>query len=249
MKMLKVNKFCFSILILFFIVLQSCGPDIEGCTDPSSINYNPEANKLKDSCCINIYTKKITLNKPKVSISIDNNRFSEINYKFIYNSNSNDTIKSYPFVKSSNRIRHLASIYKNLRITALTNYIPDTLEISLNSKTNDKLFKHEVFTGSRIKVVETIGGKSRTYFISLMEKNGMHLINPRGLNKYKTEQVTYSTLASFNSVPNKVKKYRGFYNIVEENISFWFKDHPYSITVYESEYSMKKFYRTNIIRY
>lgn len=238
--MSKINKFCFSILLLVFIVfLQSCGPDIEGCTDPSSINYNPEANKLKDSCCINVYTKKITLNKPKVSISIDNTRFSEINYKFIYNSNSNDTIKSYPFVKYSNRIRHLA----------LTNYIPDTLEISINSKTNDKLLKHELYAGNRIKVIETIGGKSRTYFISLMEKNGMHLINPRGLNKYKTEQVTYSTLASFNSVPNKVKRYRGFYNFVEENISFWFKDHPYSITVYEREYSLKKFYRTNIIRY
>tara|TARA_B100000767_G_C19732653_1_gene522437 strand:+ start:794 stop:1492 length:699 start_codon:yes stop_codon:yes gene_type:complete len=227
-------------IFLFFItVLQSCGPDIEGCTDPSSINFNPQANKLKDSCCINIYTKKITLNKPKVWISIDNNRFSEINYKFIYNSNINDTIKSFPRSKSSWRIRHLA----------LTNYIPDTLEISLNTKTNDKLFKQEVFTGNRIKVIETIAGKSRTYFISLMEKNGMHLINPRGLNKYKTEQVTYSTLASFNSVPNKVKRYRGFYNNVEDNISFWFKDHPYSITVYEREYSLKKFYRTNIIRY
>ena len=76
---------------MFFItVLQSCGPDIEGCTDPSSINFNPQANKLKDSCCINIYTKKITLNKPKVWISIDNNRFSEINYKFIYNSNTTE---------------------------------------------------------------------------------------------------------------------------------------------------------------
>ena len=77
----------------------------------------------------------------------------------------------------------------------------------------------------------------------------MHLFNPRGLNKYKTEQVTYSTLASFNSVPNKAKRYKGFYNNVEDNISFWFKDHPYSITVYEREYSLKKFYRTNIIRY
>tara|TARA_B110000008_G_C16807269_1_gene499222 strand:+ start:180 stop:902 length:723 start_codon:yes stop_codon:yes gene_type:complete len=240
MKILKINKLFFTILVLFFIVvLQSCGPEIEGCTDPSSINFNPEANRLKDSCCVNIYTKKITINKPKVSISIDNNRFSEINYKFIYNSNINDTIKSYPFVKSSYRIRHLA----------LTNYIPDTLEISLNSKTNDKLSKHEVFTGNRIKVIETIGGKSRTYFISLKEKKGMHLFNPRGLNKYKTEQVTYSTLASFNSVPNKVKRYKGFYNNVEDNISFWFKDHPYSITVYEREYSLKKFYRTNIIRY
>ena len=49
------NKLFFITLsVIHFITFQSC-EKIEGCTNPAAINYNPEANKLKDSCCISCY--------------------------------------------------------------------------------------------------------------------------------------------------------------------------------------------------
>ena len=126
----------------------------------------------------------------------------------------------------------------------------DTLEIDLNlGKSNAKPVEYKIFSGNKIKVLETIDGNSRQYFININNNNNTHLINPRSKNRYKTEQVTYSVIPSFNTAPNKVKRYRGFYNEIDESISYWFVDHPESIQVYENEYSMKKFFRTNITRY
>ena len=231
--------FFLTLSIIYFCTFQSC-EEIEGCTNPAAINYNPEANKLKDSCCIRILSRKVTYDRSKVKIYIDNNRFSNVNYKFIYEPATSDTIKSYPVSNSRTGIREIL----------LQNTISDTLEFNLNlGKSNIKPFEHKIFSGNKIKVLETIDGNSRQYFININNNNNIHLINPRSKNRYKTEQVTYSVIPSFNTTPNKVKRYRGFYNEIDESISYWFVDHPESIQVYENEYSMKKFYRTNIIRY
>ena len=38
--------FFLTLSIIYFCTFQSC-EEIEGCTNPAAINYNPEANKLK----------------------------------------------------------------------------------------------------------------------------------------------------------------------------------------------------------
>jgi hypothetical protein len=225
--------------IIYFCAFQSC-EEIEGCTNPAAINYNPEANKLKDSCCIRILSRKVTHEKSKIKIYIDNNRFSKVNYKFIYQSPTTDTIKSYPVSNSRTGLREIL----------LQTTISDTLEIDANLKeSNIKPIDHKIFSGKKIKVLETIDGSSREYFININNTKNTHLINPKSRNRYKTEQVTYSVIPGFNTTPNRVNKYRGFYNEIDESISYWFENHPESIMVNENEYSMKKFYRTNIIRY
>ena len=223
----------------FLFFLSSCGPKVAGCTDLKAINFNENATKMKDSSCVMLKKERVTGKKPVVSISIDGNRFSNINYEFIYKS-SNDTLKN---LKKSFIGLNKYSYWE------YTTHISDTVEIKIDNK---GLSKHKVYVGDNIKVIETIGNNSKTYFLNIKDTydKTTHLINPRGLNRYKTEQVTYSTIGRFNDVPNKIKRYRGlFYNKIDNHISYWFEDHPFSITVYESEYSLKKFYRTNIVRY
>jgi hypothetical protein len=187
-----------------------------------------------------LLSKKVTHNIPKVKVVIDNNRFSDLSYKFIYESPSNDTIKSYPLYAGN---KH----YRNILLQTM---VSDTLnvEVSLDKEVG-KPFEFEIYSGNNIKVLKTIADKTRTYFIDVNDNRNTHLINPRRKNKYKTEQVSYSVIASFSTEPNRVRRYRRFYNEIEESISYWFEDHPESISVYQREYSMKKFYRTNIVRY
>lgn len=238
----KIIFFSILSLISFFYTTERFWIE-EGCTDIEAINFNPNANKLKDSCCVKILNTKVTKSMSKVNVLIDNSRYSNIKYEFIYKSKIKDTLKvykSYP-VSFTGRKKYLQ----------LENIVSDTLRIEINSKNKyEKPPSYKIFSADNIKVRETISGRSKVYYIDVNDNKMTRLINPRRRNKYKTEEAKYSTVAFFNTEPNKKKRYRSFYNEIDDSIDYWFKDLPQNITITTTtRYSIGTSYRTNIKRY
>ena len=239
---MNIKSLLISLTIFTFLLFYSCSnkPIIYGCIDEDAVNFNPQANTMQDSTCIIIQKKSITHKKPMKSIRFDTKKYSDVKYTFIYNNVSNDTIKKIEKYFGGRFKLNRTHFYKHYTI-----YQSDTLNINVNNDSNSR----KVFIGNNVKVIETINGfKSKTYFIDITDE-GIGLINPKSHFRYKTETATYSTLPSFSNFENTVKKYRGFYINIANRIDYWFEDHPHSITVYDNEYSLKKYYRTNIIRY
>lgn len=238
-------------IVLFLIILivyfyPSSTPKIEGCTDINAINYNISATHMKDSSCMVVFYKNINdKNYRSSNIKIDNNRFSNINYDFIYT--SSDTIKN---LKTR---RHLwDGNYSYWEYTILT---PDTIKININKR---GLSDHRIKRGENIIIFETINDPQwvqfnsyKTYYVDLSDSDNtvVHLINPRGLNKYKTERVGYSVNAFSSDIGEPIiKRYRNrFHNKIDASINYWFEDHPPSISV-DSRFNGTT-YRTNIMRY
>ncbi len=97
--------FNFSLLI----VLNSC--KIEGCTDPSSLNYNPKANYNKDNSCEYL--------KPPIIISPLNNTTVDTNF-VAFSWKNQQNIDSYIFELSDNdKFESNILVKKNLKDTTL----------------------------------------------------------------------------------------------------------------------------------
>ena len=97
--------FNFSLLI----VLNSC--KIEGCTDPSSLNYNPKANYNKDNSCEYL--------KPPIIISPLNNTTVDTNF-VTFSWKNQQNIDSYIFELSDNdKFESNILVKKNLKDTTL----------------------------------------------------------------------------------------------------------------------------------
>lgn len=238
-------------IVLFIVLLiiyfyPSSSPKIEGCTDVNAINYDISATDMKDSSCTIIFYKNINdKNYSSVNLKIDNNRFSDLKYEFIYP--SSDTIKNLK------RRKHLW--HGNYSYWEYTISIPDTIKININEK---GLSDHRIKRGKNIIVFETINDPQwvrfdsyKTYYMNLGDSDNTvtHLINPRELNKYKTERVGYSVNAFSSDIDEPIiKRYRNsFHNRIDTSINYWFEDHPPSISV-DSRFRGTT-YRTNIMRY
>lgn len=227
------------LLIVFFSILisiykNSLDNKIFGCIDPMAINYDSSANVMKDSSCIIMNQILTTDSRNKVEIIIDTNKYSKFNYDFIYLPDSYDTIIEIKQYWNFQRKNYISYTYK----------ISDTVKVT-NSSMN-----RIVYEGSDVKVIENLPmSKPRKYIVDLHEK-GTTLINPRAFYRYKTETAVYEKFPSlFGGPANVTQKYNGFCINMEEKIHYWFEDHPSEITVYDDEYSLRKYYRTNVIRY
>ena len=235
----KINIFniILFLIIIFIYFFYSPNPKIEGCTDINASNFDVNATHMKDSSCIILNYKNINdRNYSSVDVSIDNNRYSNIIYEFIYPSPS-DTLKK---IKRGNLGWGGHKYWEHTIIKS------DTIKISINNK---GLSKHKLYKGDNIKVIETVNNYSNTYFINIDNSKNIktHLINPRARNRYKTERVGYSLYDLFGEEP-QIKRYNSkFYNKIDNTINYWFEDLPYSISV-DSRYKGTT-YRTNIIRY
>ena len=64
----------------------SCTPFVYGCTDRKAINFNVEANTMQDSSCIIVENVSCANypNKPKKNLRVDNKKFNDYTFKFIY---------------------------------------------------------------------------------------------------------------------------------------------------------------------
>ena len=226
-------------LLVLFISLSLYENKVEkvfGCIDPVAVNYDITANVMKDSSCIIVNQILTTNSRNKVEIFIDTKKYSQFNYDFIYLPDNLDTIveiKHYGYGK-----------YHGKYYTRQTYKVSDTVKVSHTLK------NRIVYSGDDVKVIEKLPKiKLRKYTVEIYER-GETLINPSSFYRYKTETAVYEKFPSlYGSPTNAIKKYNGFCINIEDKIDYWFEEHPSSITVYENEYSLNKYYRTNILRY
>ena len=236
----------YSYVIVFAIIFQSCEKKVEivGCTDKRALNYNHNATIMKDSCCI---VPKYEFKK-KVELKVDNSRYKNAKYKFIYKS-QNDTTLSIRKYSYTNQVKYLNDFssfsddiyyYKSMNIV-----VSDTIDISTSGYT----FPYSTFDivpEKNIKVIEYIEGyEPSTYFIDINNDLDLKFINPRSNFKYQTKSIAYGGGISFVD-DAKIRNYEGFLINIEDRIDFWFKDHPYQIIV--DKRIKDKVYRRNIVR-
>jgi len=257
-----------AVITLSLITFYSCKNDpIYGCIDPNATNFNPEANIMQDSTCIKIFTQSITRNFNKTYMKFDKKKYSNARYFFIYKpsitwrpgmiienrKSANDTTyKIKKYTESRNKAYRNAT--KKVKgdfdenTTYSYNYYEiieaDTLVINLNNDSNNS---RRVFIDDNVKVIEEINGlKSKEYFIDILDE-GSNLINPASYFKYKTETAQYGG-PEWAAPSQNIKYYKGFYINTNDEIDFWFKKLPSSVSVTEFEKKIGT-RRTNIIRY
>ena len=227
------------VCLFLAIVICSCNskPKIYGCIDKNALNYDSIATLMKDSSCIVLNINKITHDKKKTKVVIDTLKYSNYEYKFIYPAINIDTlveIKKY-LIQNRGFSYYRYSVFES-----------DTVIMSSNSFLNND---RDLYVSDNVKVIEDIEGfRSKIYYIDVNDGE-TNIINPRQRFSYRTETVVYERFPSFDGPPNTVNRYTGFYINIPRRIDYWFDSHPSTITVYDNEYSLQKYYRTNITRY
>ena len=241
------------ILLLFIPLVFGCGKSEEvlGCIDSRAINYNPNATAMKDSCCV---VKKY-INKKKITIKIDNSKYKNVKYKFIYPS-QNDTVLSIKKYSYANQVKYLNNFsgfspniyyYKSMDIV-----VSDTIDISAVSTSSilDPLQsmanRHSIVPEKNVKVIEYIDGyEPTTYFVDFTQNADLIFINPRSYFTYRTKALEYGSGISFND-NSKVRNYNGFLIKINDKIDYWFKDHPNTIAV--DKRIKENVFKTNLVR-
>ena len=213
----------------------SCIPLFYGCIDSNAINFNVDANTMKDSACVIVENVSCIkhLGKSQKRITVDTKKFKDVTLKFVYSSCDeviSDNFKLYP-----------TGYYYQHKVLS----IADTLTWIGIGDSN-----LSIPVGENIKVVEYIKGyKSRNYYIDINKNTSNYLINPRGHYRYKIEKHTYGDLASPFAEPDINKS--GFLVEINHRMDWWFEEAPLSISVTShnrfNDYSTHT--RYNIMRY
>jgi curved DNA-binding protein CbpA len=194
---------------------SNCIPKIFGCTDSNAINYNSEANVMLDRSCIKIeYVKNLKTSK----IFIDQNKYRNVEYEFIYN--IEDTI-SDKFESNSEYSFRKIIINKIDLIRYKTSRLDDNNLSSIDLPINKRILVKE----------DIIGYETKKYYIKI-EEDSEYILNPRKYYKYRFERAVYSTQVFNFDLGGYVNRERGFIIKIEDDIDYWFEDLPSSIMIY-----------------
>jgi hypothetical protein len=215
------------------ITIISCNskPKTYGCTESSAINYNPVAELMKDSSCIQ-RTYVETENKSK--IYIDHKKYNNVHYKFVYNINdtiNDEFIKSYDYSSEKNNYYY----FRNIKIQKI-----DTIFYNSSNMNNKNIGDLYLPIAKNIQVFEILDEKIKnTYYIDIDQSK--YLINPFKNYRYKINQTEYTTLAFgiqeyFNPI-----KFSAFLNEINYKIDYWFEDPPKEIMMGQYQLSEKKY--------
>ena len=216
------------------ITIISCNskPKIYGCTDSSAINYNPVAEQMKDSACIQ-RTYVETENRPH-KIYIDHKKYNNVHYKFVYN--INDTINDEYITSWSEKNNFY--YFRSIRILKI-----DTIFYNPSNINNKNIGYLYLPRGKNIQVFEILDEKIKnTYYIDILGTVGEYLINPFKNYRYKISQTVYSNLPFlpgeefFNPI-----KFSAFLNEINYEIDYWFEDPPKEIMVSQYQLSEKRY--------
>jgi len=182
---------------------------------------------MLDRSCIKFeYVKNVKTSK----IFIDQNKYRNVEYEFIYN--IEDTI-SDEFESNSEYSFRKIIINKIDLIRYKTSRLDDNNLTSIDLPINKRILVKE----------DIIGYETKKYYIKI-EEDSEYILNPRKYYKYKFERAVYSTQVFSFDLGGYVNRERGFIIKIEDDIDYWFEDFPSSIRIYtitENKHNVKRY--------